>query len=157
MSAYQLSLDQSVNATRPHQSPTHVSFSANRDVLALLWDSGYIELWNLNIRLGSGGRKIMDPVQVWAWDGPVSEVHSRQVALWNINDHEVYVVVLRSEKIGVDAVTVMQIVGEEKKRSWCLKMPQRNGRLLDTDQEITWQARNGEIFDGKFTTTSLFV
>ncbi|KIK60852.1 hypothetical protein GYMLUDRAFT_244010 [Collybiopsis luxurians FD-317 M1] len=42
--------------------------SADSELLALLWEHGYVELYDLHTRLGPGRGKVMDPVKVGGFD-----------------------------------------------------------------------------------------
>ncbi|KAA1476949.1 Elongator complex protein 1 [Dentipellis sp. KUC8613] len=46
-------------------APIHMSFSPVSDVLAILWESGKIDLWDLHTRLGPGRGKVIEPKMVW--------------------------------------------------------------------------------------------
>src|ERR1700720_1936449 len=60
------------------RTPIHASFSSTEDVLAALWETGYIELWNLNTRIETACQKVMEPILLWS--GRIPAVHSvRQI------------------------------------------------------------------------------
>jgi hypothetical protein len=46
------------------RTPLHASFSSTNDTVAFLWESGLVQVWDLQTRLGPGPGKIMNPTKV---------------------------------------------------------------------------------------------
>ncbi|OBZ69677.1 Elongator complex protein 1 [Grifola frondosa] len=70
MCAHVLSLSFPISSLKSSSTrtpvPVHASFSSVRDMLAVLWESGVVELFDLHTRLGPGRGKAMDPARIWA-------------------------------------------------------------------------------------------
>jgi IKI3 family len=142
MSSYQLSLPD-------HRTPIHISFSRDRDVLAVLWDSGSIELWALHTRIGPGQGKVMDPQKVFS--GAVKDAEFRQVVSWSGGEkEEIKLAILGSERCGMDVIVFMKFGDDGKVETdrKTMKMSGRNGRLVEYDHGVVWQARDGTLFNG---------
>lgn len=145
MSSYQLSVVRT-NIGQLSRIPIHADFSPFDDNIAILWEYGYIELWNLQTRLGPGPGKALNPSKVWG--DMVSSVSSRihrQVSIVKINVVSM-LVVLASGPNGND-ILIIRNLGDKTTRE--VNLPERNGRLVASDGHIAWQSRNGEIFDGE--------
>ncbi|KAJ7935380.1 pol II transcription elongation factor [Mycena leptocephala] len=139
MSSFQLAL----SSAQSLSTPVHASLSPSTDTLALLWESGYIELWSLRTRLTPGPAKIMDPCRTFA--GVIGKGGQRQIMLSMIPD---IVHVLGSAPEGYDVVTVVQIGKDTVESSTTVAMPFRNGRLILSEGEtLLWQAAGGQLFD----------
>ncbi|KAI9441755.1 IKI3 family-domain-containing protein [Lactarius indigo] len=61
-------------------TPSHLSFSSSEDVLAVLWETGYVELWNLCTRLEFGRGPVMTPELVWS--GTLDGARFREICAW---------------------------------------------------------------------------
>lgn len=160
MSAYQLSLAEhpspasSAVPVNQCRTPIHASFSSARDVLAVLWESGRVELWDLHTRIGPGRGRVMEPNKMWA--GLISEDpagESRQVTLWTASDQAsdgltARIVVLGSEREGCDILAILELEMEKVVHGYSVRMPGRNGRLVTSDEDVVWQAPDGKLFDG---------
>ena len=153
MSSHRLSLS---SATfQPGCMPSHASFAPSCDTLAVLWESGHVELWNLQTRFDPKGGKSMAPLKRWA-----GRIHddfareSRQVALWSTDATGcvLSIVALGSDHQGSDILTVVDL-RDMVIQTATVKMPERNGRLVTCDKVVVWQAPDGELFDGAFNPT----
>ncbi|GJE98183.1 IkappaB kinase complex IKAP component [Phanerochaete sordida] len=127
--------------------PVHVSFSPSKDILAQLWETGYVELTDLRTRLGPGRGKVMDPLPVWK--GLIGdETHAyRQVSVLKTADESVKVVALGSGA-GIDAkdvVVIASVGGGAISECVQVDMSHRNGRLVPSEDQILWQSPEGEI------------
>ena len=70
MSSYKLTFRHSPSA--PHRTlptPSYVTFSSTEDILAALWETGYVELWDLHTRLESKRGPSVTPELIWG--GPL--------------------------------------------------------------------------------------
>ncbi|KAJ7099343.1 pol II transcription elongation factor [Mycena belliarum] len=135
MASHQLTL----SPARP--PPIHAGLSPLTDTLALLWESGHLELWTLRTRLSPGPAKIMDPLRTFAAVVGDAALSQRQVILHSTPDT---VRLLGSNLQGRDIVSVVQ----SGKDTVTIEMPSQNGRLLKCDGEtIVWQASDGRIFE----------
>ncbi|KAK0195983.1 pol II transcription elongation factor [Armillaria mellea] len=148
MSSYQLAV-----LPEPSQGsriPVHVCFSHSSDLLAVLWETGYVEVWDLSTRLTSGRGKVMDPKKVTSRTSPsVYPASYRQVILRSDGS----LLLLGSDNSdGLDIITTINI---EEEAGPYMVMPSRNGRLFPVDQEIIWQSSDGEFFDVRGYTSSL--
>ncbi|RDB24885.1 Elongator complex protein 1 [Hypsizygus marmoreus] len=151
MSSCQLVLSTSSSEPQtPAQSrtPTYASFSSASDTLAVLWESGYVELWALRTRLQGGRGKAMDPTRVWAGHaGGLSVKNARQIWLSSSDAMGVWstLVVLWGDRDS-DFITVLQL--EDFKPAGdatTVALPHQNSRLVSSTSQISCQAPNGEI------------
>lgn len=163
MSSYQLLLSVFDPLYTTPRIPTYTAFSLNMDILAVLWESGYLQVSDLRTRLGPGKGKVMDSNMLWA--GPVSDVDAaigantrvyRQVVFWQTAEVDVSVVqlvVLGANLTGNTNDVIFIVAIEKSKMVNCLEvtMSGRNGTLVPSDQGITWQSPNGEIYVGMFS------
>ncbi|PBK88520.1 pol II transcription elongation factor [Armillaria gallica] len=150
MSSYQLSV--LPDPSQVSRIPINVCFAHSSDMLAVLWETGYIEAWDLSTRLTPGRGKVMDPKKVTSRSSSsVNPGSYRQVILRN----DGVLLLLGSDNgDGLDIITTIENE-EEAGRSMVMVMPSRNGRLLPVDQGIIWQASGGELFDVRGNTSSL--
>lgn len=134
-------------------TPIHASFSSASDMLAVLWESGYAELWSLHTRLQVGRGKVMDPSIVWS--GQVDGGNARQyrqicVLGSDIVGTSTTLVVLSTDR-GGDVLTILDLVDfKTTKDTNMLLLPHRNCRLVVEEQNITLQGPNGEIFQCRY-------
>ncbi|KAJ6593195.1 Elongator complex protein 1 [Mycena capillaripes] len=139
MSSFQLAL----SSAQSLSTPIHASLSPSTDTLALLWESGYLELWSLRTRLTPGPAKIMDPSRTFA--GVVGNGGQRQVMLSMTPDT---VHVLGSTPEGHDIVTVVQIGKDAVQTNTAVEMPFQNGRLVPSEGTAALlQASGGGLFE----------
>ncbi|CAL1711610.1 unnamed protein product [Somion occarium] len=154
MSAYQLALSSSSSSSgsskTSHTVPIHVSFSPRKDVLTVLQESGYLEVIDLHTRLGPGRGKVMDHAHLWAGAVAVNDSSTayRQVIQWaqecDASD------IIRLAALGSDTndfISVLTLAGSEVNERYDVGLPERNGRLLYTDQSLSWQGPDGQIYD----------
>ncbi|OCH92072.1 IkappaB kinase complex IKAP component [Obba rivulosa] len=143
--------------------PVHISFSPLKDFLAVLWESGYIEVWDLQTRLEPGRGPAMAPSQVWmglanpdgAEIGALS-LNYRQIVISASATAEslVSLAVLGSATDGGehDVVSVIVILPSgtvaQRRR---VRTPELHGRLIPAEEGIIWQSSSGEIFTASST------
>ncbi|KAK0495026.1 pol II transcription elongation factor [Armillaria luteobubalina] len=139
MSSYQLAL--LPEPSEVSRIPVHVCFSHSSDLLAVLWETGYVEVWDLSTRLTPGRRKVMDPKKVISRTTPSAYPGSyRQV-------------ILRSD--GSLLLLGSDNGDELDRRVRSMVMPSRNGRLVPVDQGIIWQSSSGQLYNVRGNTSSL--
>ncbi|KAJ7125399.1 IKI3 family-domain-containing protein [Mycena epipterygia] len=145
MSSYQLALSpaQSLSA----RTPVHVSLSPSTDMLALLWESGYLELWSLQTRLTPGPTKIMDPARTFCSMVGGRDLRQRQVVLSSTPDT---IHALGSTPQGRDVVTVFQIGKETTEGLTTVEIPHRNGRMIPNEgTAVVYQTSSGRLLEVK--------
>lgn len=133
-------------------TPVHSSFSSSHDILAVLWESGYVELWEMHTRLGPGRGPIMKPSLMWS-EEICSVSSNRQVALMTTDgpipeNSTARVIILGSDSHGNDHAIVIDIEQGSSTRTHHVELPSRNGRLISLDKTIVWQAPGGQIYEG---------
>ncbi|THG94781.1 hypothetical protein EW026_g6757 [Hermanssonia centrifuga] len=162
MSSLQLPLTSSPNAPK-HQSrlPSHISFTPDKDIMTSLWETGYIELTDLHTRLGPGPGKVMDPVKLWTGytvENQTNKAYRQILALVSEEPSLLRLAVLGSENKpdGKDVISLVVLKENEVQGRFEVVLPQRNGRLIPSDDLLFWQAPDGEIFavDFKIGTSS---
>jgi hypothetical protein len=91
----------------------------------------------------------MDPLKISS--GVAKGAEFRQVLSWsNGSEGEFRLALLGSERCGVDVVVFMDLRNEtEPMELQTVKMSGRNGRLVESNDSVTWQARNGTLFSSK--------
>ena len=145
------------------RTPIHASLCPSADVIAILWEHGRIELWDLRTRLGSGSSKVMDPVKLWEYHLQDSlGDRLRQINLWateygDPSEAMWRVTVLGSSQDGRDILAVLDLkLGEMPRTRW-LTLPKRNGRISTSSEAIYWQACDGGIYHSKSSPRTLEV
>ncbi|KAJ7198481.1 pol II transcription elongation factor [Mycena pura] len=151
MSAYQLPFSSThLLSTR---TPIHMSLSTSKDTLALLWESGRLELWFLQTRLIPGPAKIMHPSQTFVGDVGRDGVRHRQVMLSPVPDT---IYVLGSGPQGHDIVTIVQLGQDAAENSTAIEMPSLNGRLIPNESRVLiWQASDGRLYEVNIANASV--
>jgi elongator complex protein 1 len=128
----------------------NASFSPAKDNLAVLWESGYVEFYDLHTRVEPGRRKVMAPTLTW--NGNIGTISScRQVVVTGdaFEESLARISVLGSDHGGVDVVTIVELEKESSVKIREIKMPHCNGRLVASDGTVLWQAPDGQIFEGE--------
>ena len=158
MSSYQLAL--SPEFSRPHSlpiptAPVHVTFSAENDDLAILWESGYFEIWTLKIRLVPGSAKILDPTKLlgdFARTEKESVIRWRQILLRS-NDASGKSFTLTVLGTGPgdqsDTITVLTVKEGVTAGTIDFPLPYRNCRLITGFDADIYQSPDGELFTCK--------
>ncbi|KAL1945489.1 hypothetical protein VTO73DRAFT_2340 [Trametes versicolor] len=144
-----LQLPPTLQPTLPQRTPVpiHAAFSSARDLLAVLWEAGILQVYDLQTRLGPGRGKVVDPVLVWS--GSLGPKSYRQVAFAaNGADADFRLAVLGSDPGGdaVDVVSVLDISGNEVVQTTDVAFVAHNGRLMSSSN-IAWEAPDGEVFE----------
>lgn len=133
----------------PSRIPIDMAFSSLSDTLAVLWESGYVELWSLKTRLQGGREKVMDPTLTWT--GQVGE-GARQIQLSSsaATDATSSLSVLRS---GQDSDTLTLLVDLDTESSGefiNVPLEERNCRLVVAEGHFPFQSPNGAIYGCTF-------
>ena len=153
MSSFQLPLPApTADAPSPQSRlPIHVSFSPSQDILVALWETGYLELTDLRTRIGPGRGKVMDPLPLWRGLAGETVLEHRQILSLAHVEGALKVVVLGTslEEESSDIATLLSITEGVVERT-SVKLPQRNGRLIPSDEHIWWQSPSGEIQKGRW-------
>jgi len=157
MSSYQLSLQAPLGSSSTLIqglrlcTPIYAAFSPSSDVVAVLWELGHVELWELHTRLGPGRNKVMNPVKIWGGWLNDDRQEFKQIKLWTTETLTMLicrVAVLASARDGSNMLAVAEIgEGNLIQTDW-VQLPKHNGRLVDSDGAIVWQAYDGELYDG---------
>jgi elongator complex protein 1 len=145
MSSYKLTVSPTwLKTAQPApRVPIHVSFSSCADTLAVLWESGYVELWDLQTRLESGRGDAMKPVLAWSANVTANGT-CRQVSVLGQD----VVVVSSGSKKDCDFIHVVDVPGRGSSTQ-SIQLPSMNGRLVQADRLIVWQARDGQLYHGR--------
>lgn len=145
--------------------PIHASFSPSRDLLAVLQESGYIQLFDLHTRIGPGRGKVMEPTIVWEGSAAVEADLSsatpqshRQIAVLQKGGDDgaesdtvlLAVLASRLQEDAHDVICVVLLNADGVVGKYRMVMPSSNGRLLAADQDIVWQAFDGQISVGAY-------
>lgn len=152
MSSYQLSPLSASSSTQAARTPAHVSLSSD-DLLAVLWPSGGLQVWNLHTRMHTGREKSMNPVLTWSSDEDGSGHFYRQVSLSTSDGILFRTAVLGSDNRGADYITVHDIDSDLASVAHGVKLPLRNGRLVTSASSVVWQGPDGKIYDSTISNT----
>ena len=152
MSSYQLSLDPDlsvISSTCVSRIPVYANFSSEVDLLAILWETGYIEYWDLKTRLGPGPGKVMDPVKIWS--GIIGgDVRSwRQILVRSLEEHFVIYAIGASQEVDVIAAVKVDKNSAVDVQQRELNMMQ-SSRLISIHPSIAVQNSKGEIHECVF-------
>ena len=158
MSSYQLAV--SPESSRPLLEPTaripvHVTFSLENDDLAILWESGYFEIWTLRMRLVPGPAKILDPTKILGSFTQTQEgsgIRWRQISLKsNDASGKSFTVTMlgTGPRDQMDTVAVTSVGGGATTGTIDLQLPYRNCRLVTGSGGDMYQTPDGELFTCK--------
>ena len=149
--------------------PSHVAFGSEKDVFALLWESGRVEIYDLHTRIGPGRGKVMEPEKLWtgnvghevASDTTLSfsqivilGVGSAATAEERIGHIRIAVLAADMAKATPDVVRILTIRSDRQVDAFEVGLPSRNGRLLSSNEQVIWQAPLGDIFQSMSHSTS---
>ncbi|KAF7294045.1 polymerase II transcription elongation factor [Mycena kentingensis (nom. inval.)] len=140
MSSHQLALAATPAAST--RTPIHIALSPSTETLGILWESGYVEFWDLKTRISPGPGKIMDPTRMFSG---TFGARQRQIAI-PPDAVEGTAYLLGSGANGQDVITIVQTSGSTSKT---IPLPSQNGRLLTQTTEsgsVIWQAADGGLF-----------
>ena len=158
MSSYQLALSPEISrplALPKPTAPVHVTFSREKDDVAILWESGYFEIWTLNMRLVPGLAKILDPTKIlggFAQTKKESDIRWRQILLRsNDASGKSFTVTVLGTGPGdqSDTITVSTVGDGVTTGTINFPLPYRNCRLVTCSDADMCQSPNGELFTCK--------
>ncbi len=136
---------------RRSPAPVHAAFASHSDVLAALWESGIVEVFDLKTRLGPGRGKVLDPVSIWSGvlEGAGSRSYRQAVFDQSIGpEGAMRLALLGTDPSGDtnDILCVLDIQGQESKQT-VVPLPARNGRLI-AGLGLFWQGSDARIHEG---------
>jgi elongator complex protein 1 len=147
MSSHQLTLRPSPSA--PHRTlstPSHLAFSSSEDILAVLWETGYVELWNLRTRLEFGRGPVMAPELVW--NGTLDGVRFREICAWtNVpGGATARIAALGAENDGTEVLRILDIRHEGTEAVVAPPLESLGWRLAITEGAVVVH-RNGKVYE----------
>jgi elongator complex protein 1 len=125
-----------------------VSFSDKEDILALLWESGLIQVWDLKTKISPRPGKAMEPVQLW--EGPINDEQSlsfRRITVSSTGVGTLSLAALGSSSSGPDVLVMADINDGDLQGRKVVNLPGRNGDLVLNDL-CSWKNLDGELFRG---------
>ncbi|KAF9494179.1 Elongator complex protein 1 [Pleurotus eryngii] len=105
----------------PVQVPVHTAFCVTKDILAVLWESGFVEIWSLNTRLEQGYGPVMKPSQ------------ARQIVAQEGLDNTLRLLILGVTDNGMDVLVDVSAEGGAVNAKAPQSIGTRSGRLITTD------------------------
>jgi len=132
------------------RTPLYASFSSRNDTVAFLWESGLVQVWNLQTRLGSGPGKIMNPVKIG--EGSVSIGLARRVSVSAVVDGKVTLAILGSRES--DVLTYAKVGNGAFDVKNKFNLSGRDGTIPDAAADV-WQDSTGRIFQGRLVSIAL--
>ena len=136
----------------------HVTFSSENDDLAILWESGYFEIWALHIKLSPGLGKILDPTRKFAQTQNVLGIRWRQIFLRsNGTSGKSFTVTILGTGSGDETDTVaITSVEDDASTTIDFQLPYRNCRLVTGSVVDMFQTSDGELFTCKLLAFFLY-
>ncbi|KAH9039879.1 IkappaB kinase complex IKAP component, partial [Lactarius pseudohatsudake] len=147
MSSYRLTLRPSPSAPqRTLSTPSHLSFSPSEDILAVLWETGYVELWNLCTRLEFGRGPVMTPEL--AWSGTLHGARFREICAWTDvpGGATARIAAVGAENGGTDVLQVLDIRQESVDTPETPLLESLGWRLAITEGAVVVH-RNGKVYE----------
>ncbi|KAF8260574.1 IKI3 family-domain-containing protein [Lactarius quietus] len=147
MSSHKVTLNPSPSAPqRTLSTPSHLAFSSSEDVLAVLWETGYVELWNLRTRLEFGRGPVMAPELVWS--GTLIGARFREICVWTKvpGVATARIAALGAENGGTDVLQVLDIGHEGTDAPEAPPLGSFGWRLAITEGAIVVH-RNGKVYE----------
>lgn len=126
--------------------PLHASFSSTNDTVAFLWESGFVQVWNLQTRLGPGSGKIMNPTKVG--EGTTSVGIAKRLSVSTAANGKFTLAILGSK--GSDVLTCVEVGGSAFEIKNEVDLPGRGGTIPDGVIDV-WQDPTGRVFRGRST------
>ena len=157
MSSYQLALSPELLRSLPFKltAPIHVTFSPESDDLAILWESGYFEIWTLHIRLVPGLGKIVNPSKIWGGFSQAqqeSDIRWRQILLRSNSASGTSFTMTMLGTGPRDQSDTVAISTVEEGVTTCtidFPLPSRNCRLITGTVLFMYQTPDGGLFTCK--------
>jgi elongator complex protein 1 len=148
MSSYKFAFRHSPSAPpRTLSTPCYVTFSPTKDILAALWETGYVELWDLHTRLEFRRAPVMTPELIWG--GPLLDraiFREISVSTSAPGGAIARIAALGVESNGIDVLQVLDI-GQESINA--LEVPSLGslGWRLALTRGAVGLHRNGKVFE----------
>lgn len=147
MSSFQLPLSPVLPQHMKYSSktPIHANFSREGDALVFLWQTGYLEIYEMHTRLGPGREKVYNPAKIWSGFAADDDntIRWRQIALKHNSESSSTVTVIGSTG-SQEAIGSVKLEGGLALKQ-VVRLEKRNLRILD-DVGERFQASNGEIY-----------
>ena len=147
MYSHRLALRPSPSAPqRTPLTPSHLSFSSSEDILAVLWETGYVELWNLRPLLEFGRGPVMTPELVWS--GTLDGVRFREICAWtNVpGGATARIAALGADDGGSEVLRILDIRHEGTEALVAPPLESLGWRLAITEGAIVVH-RNGKVYE----------
>lgn len=132
--------------------PVHISYFSHKDIMLSLWECGYVELTDLQTRLGPGKDKVVDPVVRCLHQDPIDAQDSwtyKQGVPFNADHDSLSFALLQSSETR-DRVTLVKVPNGARSSSRLdVDLPGHSGRLVHGDGQVSWQSSKGEIFSSE--------
>jgi elongator complex protein 1 len=147
MCSHRLTLRRSPSApARTSQTPCYVTFSPEEDVLAALWETGHVELWDLHTQLEFGRGPVMTPDLIWS--SPLEGARFREMSVSTNTSGSTIgrIAALGLESNGTDVLLVLDI---DQNGSRALEVPSLGSlgwRLALTRGAVVLH-RNGKVLE----------
>lgn len=125
------------------RAPVHASFSMTNDTIAFLWESGLVQVWNLQTRLGPGPEKIMNPIKLGEGSVPIGL--ARRVSVSAVVDGKVTLAILGSSKNNI--LTHVEVGNDLFEHKSQVYLHGWGGIIPDAAIDI-WQDSMGQVFRG---------
>lgn len=143
-------LNLSPSIPTPAKTPVHAAFSPAHDQLGVVWENGFVELFELHTRTGPGSGNAINPTKIFS--GLVCGAENgtwacRQIMLSRCQEEKgTRVVVLAwGEEGDVLSVLVAHPSGVAERKLW-FALPRRDGRLVQADDVVVLQGPEGDIY-----------
>lgn len=155
MSSMQLALlagplDKSQFPRSAARVPVHTCFSPSSDVLGVLWEHGYVEVYHLRTRLGPGRGKVMQPTKIGICSLNETNNHCRQIVILASTcnaDSLSFTTLILGSLSESDVVVITQFNGQRITETGAVAMTSRNGRLVRSSTDAcVWEAEDGKLF-----------
>jgi elongator complex protein 1 len=128
------------------QTPCYVTFSPEEDILAALWETGYVELWNLQTQLEFGRGPVMTPDLIWS--GLLEGARFREFSVSTNTSGSTIgrIAALGFESNGID---VLQVLDIDQNGIKALEVPSLGslGWRLALTREAVVLHRNGKVLE----------
>ncbi|KAJ3881879.1 IkappaB kinase complex IKAP component [Lentinula edodes] len=130
--------------------PVHTCFSSSSDILGVLWEHGYVEVYHLQTRLGPGRGKVMQPTKIGTCSLNETNTRCRQIVILastSYADSLSFTMLILGSLSDSDVVVITQFNGERIAETGAVAMTSRNGRLVcSASDACVWEAEDGELF-----------
>lgn len=132
---------------RTLSTPCYVTFSPTKDILAALWETGYVELWDLHTRLEFRRAPVMTPEFIWG--GPLLDgaiFREISVSTGAPGSAIARIAALGFESNGIDVLQILDIRQESVDALEVPSLGSLGWRLALTRGEVSLH-RNGKVFE----------